>query len=319
MRSRRAAERSRGARDEGLLIPDMAAENDFIPSVVYRKLEAAEILPGVPGRTVLDYWQWAHSDVLENVQRGIFAEFLVAAALGIADNQRVGWAGYDLDYNGFELEIKSSAYLQSWKQKALSNPRFGIGARQQLLADGAYYDQDPRYVADCYVFCLFTDTDGPSANVLDAGRWEFFVVGISQLIAACGSAKSLSLHRLKTIAPTILYADLRQRIDETRAGIQLPVRLSSAQELSRARDVEAQKRVGGAKLRTYMVAQRKTRFHPVIVTACNYEEAQLLARVDTTIASFGKHVSAFALSDGQLGDALRAGAIDLRSQKLARD
>ena len=32
--------------------------------------------------TVLDYWKWAHSCLLDNVERGAFAEYLVACAVG---------------------------------------------------------------------------------------------------------------------------------------------------------------------------------------------------------------------------------------------
>jgi hypothetical protein len=33
--------------------------------------------------TVLDYWRWAFSDLRDNTQRGVLAEFLVALALAV--------------------------------------------------------------------------------------------------------------------------------------------------------------------------------------------------------------------------------------------
>ena len=63
-------------------------ETVFLPGVLRRELDGAEPLIGTDGKTVLDYWRWAQSDVLENVQRGIFAEFLVAAALGVTHAAR---------------------------------------------------------------------------------------------------------------------------------------------------------------------------------------------------------------------------------------
>jgi hypothetical protein len=48
------------------------------------------------------------------------------------------------------------------------------------------------------------------------------------------------------------------------------------------------------------------------VSASNYKDAQILATVDPTIASFGSAVSAFGLSGPKLKEALAAGAIDLR-------
>ncbi len=53
----------------------------FPPQPQPRYLDGSELLPGLVGRTVLNYWRWAHSDILENVQRGIFAEYIVLSRL----------------------------------------------------------------------------------------------------------------------------------------------------------------------------------------------------------------------------------------------
>ena len=37
--------------------------------------------------TVLDFWKWAYSDLLDNAQRGILAEYLVANALKFCKTQ----------------------------------------------------------------------------------------------------------------------------------------------------------------------------------------------------------------------------------------
>ncbi|MGZ3523045.1 MAG: hypothetical protein ACXVAG_19045 [Vulcanimicrobiaceae bacterium] len=290
-----------------------ADSTEYISRVPYRVPDPFDPLPGLSDQTLLDYWRWAHSDILENVERGIFAEFLVAAALGITRSRRIAWAGYDLDYNGFKLEVKSTAYLQAWNQRALSKPLFSIGARKQLSEDGLAYEPDPRYVANCYVFCVFTDTDGPTSNVLDVTRWEFYIVDISQLIGSCGVAKTLSLRRLKTMTKPLRYPDLKSAVDHmVSAGINLsstpltPSEKGSRQSQSCAKSGPLKKR------RTYMVAQRKTRLHPVVVEASNYEEAHLLGRADPRIASFGTQVSVFALTETQLKKTLADGAIDLR-------
>ncbi len=122
--------------------------------------------------TVLDYWKWAHADMLENVQRGVFAEFLVGAALGVTGETRVGWAGYDLKYGEYKIEVKSSANLQAWDQPTFSKLSFGIGAKVQFDPEGEM-ETDPRYVADCFVFCVFADKDPETADVLDAEHWYF--------------------------------------------------------------------------------------------------------------------------------------------------
>ena len=54
---------------------------------------------------------------MDNTARGTLAEFLVAAALGLLDTPRLEWDSYDLKTRtGVTIEVKSAAYIQSWKQ-----------------------------------------------------------------------------------------------------------------------------------------------------------------------------------------------------------
>lgn len=76
-------------------------------------LEPDHSIPGVPDHTVGDFWQWAYSDILSNRNRSIFAEFIVGVALGAVDKPRVEWDPADLCYQGFKIEVKSSADCQS--------------------------------------------------------------------------------------------------------------------------------------------------------------------------------------------------------------
>ena len=280
--------------------------DEFLPQAIRRRYDGTEMLPGLHGQTIIDYWRWAHSDILENVQRGIFAEYLVAESLGITAAHRIGWTGYDLDYDGYKIEVKSSAYLQSWQQREHTSIVFLIGPRQQLAADQITYEADARYVADCYVFAIFSDRDGPTADVLDARRWLFFVVPIERLVEHVGTARSLSERRLRQITTLVSWDDLRERIDRTRAGEVFVVPSVQAEPMSNATPENQRAR------KLYLVARRKTRENPVIVWATTAEEAHLLARADSTIASFGTNVSAFVLSEAKAEEAIRAGAIDLR-------
>jgi hypothetical protein len=45
-------------------------------------LDPARRIPGLPDRTVCDFWRWAYSDVLSNRNCSIFAGFLAGAAPG---------------------------------------------------------------------------------------------------------------------------------------------------------------------------------------------------------------------------------------------
>jgi hypothetical protein len=246
---------------------------------------------------------------VENVQRGVFAEFLVATALGVTHVKRVGRAGYDLDYDSKKIEVKSSAYLQSWLQRALTRPVFSIGTHQQWIErTGAF--EDPRRVADCYVFCLYHDKDAPDAEVLNVARWTFCALRITALIQHCQAAKTLSLERLEEIATPVSFDGLKRRVDKPLAGGGIPAFGCSRLGCTR-RGRRCGPRASEANT-VYSVCRRKAYEHPVIVSASNYKDAQVLARVDPIIASFGNEVSAFELSAPKLKEVLAAGAIDLR-------
>ena len=92
--------------------------NEFGLRPVLRKsgAESAQGNGTAAGIRLLDFWEWSSSDLLSNTLRGRFAEFLVASALGVADRTRIEWDAIDLaSLTGIKVEVKSSAYLQSWK------------------------------------------------------------------------------------------------------------------------------------------------------------------------------------------------------------
>ncbi len=54
-------------------------------------LTADTPIDGLDGLTVGDFWSWAYSDLLSNANRGVFAEFIVAVALGVHEQPRLEW------------------------------------------------------------------------------------------------------------------------------------------------------------------------------------------------------------------------------------
>ncbi|MBW2644002.1 MAG: hypothetical protein JRC89_11710 [Deltaproteobacteria bacterium] len=76
---------------------------------------------------LIDFWRWSASDLLSNATRGIFAELIIASAIGLAHNVCSEWESYDLKtQKGKRIEVKSASYLQSWFQKELSKISFSI-------------------------------------------------------------------------------------------------------------------------------------------------------------------------------------------------
>lgn len=76
---------------------------------------------GISISTMQDFWAWAYSNLTSNTQRGTYAEFLVSVAVGAKAETKTDWGPYDvLSPEGIKIEVKTSGYLQAWKQKHLS-------------------------------------------------------------------------------------------------------------------------------------------------------------------------------------------------------
>jgi hypothetical protein len=147
-------------------------------------------------KTLLDFWRWGFSDVLNNTTRGIFAEYLVASALGIEVKPRITWDPYDLTYNGLTIEVKSSAYIQSWKQNSNSSPSFSIRPTREYYIATNTYSTELKRQSDIYIFCLLHHTNRMTINPLEASQWEFYVLPSSILNEKCATQKQISLSTL---------------------------------------------------------------------------------------------------------------------------
>jgi hypothetical protein len=181
-----------------------------------RFIDSSTLIPGLDGHTIADFWRWAYSDVLSNGNRSVFAEFMVGTALGCLDSPRVEWDAVDLRYGEHKIEVKASAYCQSWHQKRPSTITFRIGkARAWNSRTGEYYT-GPTRLADIYVFCLHTQRDKAMArsNVLDPSTWEFYVVPTKRFDQAFADRKTISLGSVQRVGVSCGYAELKARVDE---------------------------------------------------------------------------------------------------------
>ena len=107
-----------------------------------------------------EFLAWAYDDLLTNTTRGVLAEYIVAKALGIRDTKRVEWDKYDLVIGDIGVEVKSAAYVQTWKQTRLSEIAFGIRPAKGWDARTNTSAASAERSADVYVFCLL-DGYGP--------------------------------------------------------------------------------------------------------------------------------------------------------------
>lgn len=168
--------------------------------------------------TVFDYWRWAHSCIMENTERGAFAEYLVANAVGGLGEGRVNWSKYDLvSEEGITIEVKTSAYIQVWGQDKLSTINFGIKKTKGYIPEINEYEEEEKRQAQVYVFCHHTEKEQEKANPLDTRQWIFYVLSAKKINESerYSEAESISLNPLlKLGAIKCTYESLHRTIVE---------------------------------------------------------------------------------------------------------
>lgn len=165
--------------------------------------EAFRVRSKIVELTILDYWRWANSDLLDNAARGVLAEFLVAHALKRTIEPRREWAAFDVrTESGIKVEVKSKAYAQSWPQESPSKITFDIAPRRDAwdpeTNQWESFEQRAR-PADVYVFCLLGQPDDPDPDPMDLDQWEFYVLATATLDRERPHQKTIALNPLKAL------------------------------------------------------------------------------------------------------------------------
>lgn len=162
-----------------------------------------------------EFLEWAHGQLLDNRNRGIVAEYIIAKALGLADTRRVEWDDVDLIYKGYSIEIKSAANLQSWEQTAPVNCKFNIPKKM------AYWDETlgrrlpldpPRRMADLYILCHYKQIDRTQANPLRPDQWDFYVLASATIEEQFGDQKQVALTRIRQCCDPVDFDTLKGKI-----------------------------------------------------------------------------------------------------------
>ena len=161
------------------------------------------------GSSVLDFWSWAYSDLIRNVNRGAFAEFIVLEAMnnqsGVTPprtNFRVSMDAYDLlSPDGIRVEVKSSAYIQAWESEHPARISFRIAPAKSLDSSGNY-SADSQYCrhSDVYVFCVWTAMSREQ-NILDLSLWDFYVIATKILDQKVPNQKTITFQSLLSLQP----------------------------------------------------------------------------------------------------------------------
>ncbi|MDH5690073.1 MAG: hypothetical protein OEY81_01410 [Candidatus Bathyarchaeota archaeon] len=170
----------------------------------------------IKSRTISDFWQWAYSDLMQNIERGVLAEYIVAVLLGVNEKTRIPWTAYDLKLsNGATVEVKAMSQLQAWYQRKLSNPRVVIKPTRKWNPETNIMEKDPKFHADLYVICYFKANCHESADPLNLAQWEFYAFNQKQVEKLLEGRKSISLKFLRNSGykPVTAYK-LRQKVTE---------------------------------------------------------------------------------------------------------
>lgn len=158
------------------------------------------------GITVMDFWRWAYSDLIDNTQRGVIAEFLVYLSLRRStpnDTQtRENWLPFDITSpSGRRIEVKSAAYIQAWTpENIFAQIRFDIGKKLAWDNVTATYATSAKRNCDLYVFCLFT-AKTKDVPLLDLDYWDFYVLPTSVLDEKVPDQKGIALSSLLKLEP----------------------------------------------------------------------------------------------------------------------
>lgn len=158
------------------------------------------------GITVMDFWSWAFSDLIDNTQRGVMAEFLVYSSLKSEHlpptQMRENWLPFDVTSpSGRRIEVKSAAYIQAWTpENIFAQIRFDIGKKLAWDSATATSATVAKRNCDLYVFCLFTAMT-KDVSLLNLDYWEFYVLPTSMLNEKLPNQKSIAFSALQKLNP----------------------------------------------------------------------------------------------------------------------
>ena len=197
--------------------------NELVKGVIStKKLGGAETFKKAEDSTmaaadILDYWSWAYSDIVGNTNRGALAEFIVARAIGSEPAVRNDWAAYDLETpSGIKVEVKSSAYLQSWHQTTVSTPSFSIREAREWSPETNEFSEERLRHSDVYVFCLLAYRgEKRLLDPLDLTQWEFYVIKTSEIDRIFEDRASIGINQVRRYSQAYSANSLMDAVEAT--------------------------------------------------------------------------------------------------------
>ena len=165
---------------------------------------------------LLDFWQWSASDLVNNTNRGVLAEYIVACAVGASIAKvRDAWAAFDLETpDRIKIEVKSSSYVQSWAQSRFSSIHFRISPTRAWDPESGSFSDESKLQADIYVFALLAHRIKSTIDPMNLDQWAFYVLSAVELDTHLGGQKTITLSELNQLASPVHFRGLEAAVSQ---------------------------------------------------------------------------------------------------------
>jgi hypothetical protein len=172
--------------------------------------------------SLLDFWHWAFRDLCDDDIKGIFAEWMILKLLDLPGIRRISWANNDLvTTTGVTIEVKATAYWQSWKLldaygRILETPARPMSSEETIGFGGLtandseatnQADKARTYKSELYFFAFQNEKNPDVWNAMDLRQWEFYALRKSELTGA----RSIKLKTLRAKFERLSAAGFAQK------------------------------------------------------------------------------------------------------------
>ena len=173
-----------------------------------------ERIKGLDNTTIKDFWQWSYSDLLIEKNRDDLGLFLVANALELTKMPRINWGNVDLRYRGKKIAVRTSGYVQSWKQKRPKRVLYDISPKKGIVAKTENSRTFRNREAEIYIFCLQTEKDVKKINLIDVDQWRFYIVSTEKLDLEFHDKKRIGIRPLNKMATPVKQNRIKDILDD---------------------------------------------------------------------------------------------------------
>lgn len=173
-----------------------------------------EKIRGLEGKKISDFWKWACSDLIIPTNRQDFATYLVADSLELTKMPRINWENADLRYRKKKIAIRSSAYVEHWKQKRPRRLSFDVSPKKGLDAKTEESVTFRNRHPEIYVFAVVNEKDLKKIDLLNLDQWQFYIVDTDRLDEHHYDTRKLGIRALQKLASPIHITKVKSILDD---------------------------------------------------------------------------------------------------------